>query len=155
MAGPGKQRKLRPGGVCGSCARPGSRVGVASACARCPPRETLAGSQPRASAHLPRWPPRDIPSHPGGLRAGGGGGGESGAGGWGAGRRQGRRRAGVGGRRTSRLLWLSRYIRSRRPAALPTLPASAPAEHISTHRASRESRRAPTERTWAERWWSG
>lgn len=58
----------------------------------------------------------------------------------------------MGGRRTSRLLWLSRYIRSRRPAALPTLPEPARAQQISTQRASTESRRAPTERTWAERW---
>lgn len=76
-----------------------------------------------------------------------------GGGGGGAGRRPGRRRARVGGRRTSLLLWLSRYIRSRRPAALPTLPEPARAQQISTQRAFTESRRAPTERTWAERWW--
>lgn len=146
MAGPGKQRKLGPGGVCGSRARPGSHVGVACACARSPPRGTLAQPEPAAPAHLPRWPPRDIPSGSG-LGAGGGGGGARaarawGGGGGGAGRRPGRRRARVGGRGTSRLLWLSRYIRSRRPAALPTLPAPARAQQISTQRASRVAPRA-------------
>lgn len=48
----------------------------------------------------------------------------------------------MGGRGTSRLLWLSRYIRSRRPAALPTLPAPARAQQISTQRASRVAPRA-------------
>ncbi|XP_037599873.1 uncharacterized protein LOC108314731 [Cebus imitator] len=74
-----------------------------------------------------------------GGEAAGGGGGEPG---W-------------AGGATSRLLWLSWYIRSRRLAALPTLPAPARSQRFSKHPASSETRRAPTEGTWAEQWWPG
>ncbi|KAL0624088.1 hypothetical protein AAY473_007805 [Plecturocebus cupreus] len=45
--------------------------------------------------------------------------------------------------------------RSRRLAALPTLPAPARSQRFSKHPASSETRRAPTEGTWAEQWWPG
>ncbi|XP_065767759.1 signal transducer CD24 [Muntiacus reevesi] len=133
MAGPGKQRKLGPGpgsGVCSSRVRPGSCVGVTG---RPAPACTLpARGKHKASLREPAAPAAHLP--PRGLRAGGGRGRWEHGGGREAGRRGGGRRAragggGGGGERgwaggaTSRLLWLARYIRSRPPAALPTLPA--------------------------------
>ncbi|MXQ85644.1 hypothetical protein E5288_WYG001260 [Bos mutus] len=133
MAGRGKQRKLGPGpgsGVCGSRVRPGSCVGVTG---RPAPACTLpAGGKHKASLREPAAPAAHLP--PRGLRAGGRRGRREPGRGREAGRRGGGRRAragggGGGGERgwaggaTSRLLWLAGYIKSRPPAALPTLPA--------------------------------
>jgi hypothetical protein len=132
MAGPGKQRKLGPGpesGVCGSRDRPGSCVGVARRLCKpaCSPlRETQARCQkPTAPSHLPRRPPGDTRPRARAVAAAGEGVLGRGRGAGKAGRRRGRRGARVGGRCTSRLLWLSGYIRCRRAAALPTLAAPA------------------------------
>lgn len=159
MAGPGKQRKLGPGpgsGVCSSRVRPGSCVGVTG---RPAPACTLpARGKHKPSLREPAVPAAHLP--PRGLRAGGGRGRWEHGGGREAGRRGGGRRAragggGGGGERgwaggaTSRLLWLARYIRSRPPAALPTLLA--PRQRSFGTVQSSETRCAPTERTWGKR----
>lgn len=173
MAGPGNKGNLDPAPArrvwFASSPRVlcGSRRAPVPACTQSARGNTKqhASSRGLPAAHLTRpgspgvsWPPRARAAAEGGgdRERDGGGGGEAAdarAGGGGGG---GGERGWVGGA-TSRLLWLSRYIRSRRPAALPTLPAPAPSQRFSTHPAFSETRRAPTptERTWAERWWPG